>query len=252
MTIHPKTIRPAVTPAEQRFLDLYASAAAQLPGARDGNVRVWREEALDRFAALGMPHRRVEEWKYTDLRTLMPHVHPLAGVLPASGAEFSLEAVIGPALAGVDTYRAVFVDGLFQPGLSNVQDLAGVAFQPLRSALEKGETAAQAMSDVWALERDVIAALAAAFATDGAVLTVAAGTKFDRPVHLIFAGSASHLSATLNVISVGEGAQVSLVETHHGAGDAQAISFSQLRLGAESAVKHVRSNAGGAHLASAS
>ncbi|MGC2603499.1 MAG: hypothetical protein WA384_19430, partial [Rhodomicrobium sp.] len=74
MTIHPTTIRAALTPHEQRFLDLYDSSSDRLPGARRPEVRAWREAALERFAGLGLPHRRVEEWKYTDLRVLMPEV----------------------------------------------------------------------------------------------------------------------------------------------------------------------------------
>src|SRR5271157_4236952 len=38
MTIHQTTIRPAVTPAEQRFLDLYAAVSGKLPGARSKAV----------------------------------------------------------------------------------------------------------------------------------------------------------------------------------------------------------------------
>ena len=94
------------------------SAADRLPGARHARVRAWREAALNLFASLGLPHRRVEEWKYTDLRALMPEVHPLAGILPAVAADISLEATIGKALAHLDAYRAVFVDGLFRPDLS--------------------------------------------------------------------------------------------------------------------------------------
>ena len=37
-----------------------------LPGA--GWVTELRKEAIGAFAALGLPHRRIEEWKYTDLR----------------------------------------------------------------------------------------------------------------------------------------------------------------------------------------
>ena len=71
MTIHQTTIRSAATPAEQRFLDLYLSVSDKLPGARSAAIRAWRDAALDAFIVLGVPHRRIEEWKYTDLRALM-------------------------------------------------------------------------------------------------------------------------------------------------------------------------------------
>src|SRR5271157_4955994 len=115
MTIHQTTIPKAATPAEQRFLDLYASVAERLPGARHHDVREWRKAALDRFVAQGLPHRRIEEWKYTDLRALMPEVHPLAGLVPAVAAGIDVEAAIGKELAHLDAYRFVIVDGVFRP-----------------------------------------------------------------------------------------------------------------------------------------
>src|SRR6185437_11391843 len=50
-------------------------------GARQvaGKVTALRDDAFKRFDARGLPHRRVEEWKYTDLRALMRDAKPLAG-----------------------------------------------------------------------------------------------------------------------------------------------------------------------------
>ena len=36
---------------------------------------------------LGLPHRRIEDWKYTDLRMLMRDVLPLAACSGRRGAE---------------------------------------------------------------------------------------------------------------------------------------------------------------------
>jgi Fe-S cluster assembly protein SufD len=252
MTIHQTTIRPAVTPAEQRYLDLYASAAGRLPGAFLPAVRAWREAALDRFIALGMPHRRVEEWKYTDLRALMPEAHPLAGLSPAPMDDVNLKAMIGARLTRLDAYRAVFVDGTFRPDLSTVQEAEGVIFRSLRAAFENEGSATNALTQFPPVDRDVIAALATAFATDGTILSVPPGTKLEKPIHLIFIASiAPHLDATHNAIGIGAGAEVSLIETHAAVNETQSVAFTRLTIGADAQVKHVRSNAGGKHLASA-
>jgi Fe-S cluster assembly protein SufD len=252
MTIHPTTIRPALTPAEQRYLDLYASVADRLPGARHARIRKAREAALDLFAQLGLPHRRVEEWKYTDLRALMPEVHSLSGLLPAVAADVSVEAAIGKALAHLDAYRAVFVDGLFRPDLSTVQDAPGVTFEPLRAALE--EDSGQAPAHQTEAGRDVIAALATAFATDGAILSVAPKTRLEKPIHLIFIageGSAPKLAVTQSAIVIGDGAEASLIETHAVAGNSQALAFAGLTVGRDARLSHVRVNTGAKQLASA-
>lgn len=252
MTIHPTTIRPALTPAEQRYLDLYASVADRLPGARHANVRKKRETALELFASLGLPHRRVEEWKYTDLRTLMPEVHPLAGLTPTEKADVSLEAAIGKALAQLDAYRAVFVDGLFRPDLSSVHGAAGVTFQQLRAALDAGSCAAFAFQAE--AGRDEIAALTAAFATDGVLLTVAPESRLAKPIHLIFIASegAHKLAVVQNTVEIGEGAEVQLVETHAALGESQALAYTRLMAGRDARLSHVRVNVGAKQLASAS
>jgi Fe-S cluster assembly protein SufD len=249
MTIHQTTIRPAITAAEQRFLDLYARVAGRLPGARSDEVRAWREAALDRFVAQGMPHRRVEEWKYTDLRLLMPEVLPLAGLQPALAADISVEAAIGKQLAHLDAYRFVVIDGLFRPDLSAPGGIAGVSFTSLRESLGGGSADEHAQLSA----RNVIASLADAFATDGIILTIKQNTRLEKPIHLIFitgeAGSPK-LAATQSRIHIEDGANAQLIETHAAAGDSQSFSFTRLFAGKGARVRHIRSNAGGKHLAS--
>jgi Fe-S cluster assembly protein SufD len=244
MTIHPTTIRPAVTPAEQRFLDLYASISEKLPGAGSAAVRTWRDAARDAFILLGVPHRRVEEWKYTDLRALMPEVYPLGG-LDARAPDVSVEAAIGKSLAHLDAYRAVFVGGRFRPDLSTIHDAHGVTFEPLNQALEDDGASAQALAKLALPQRDVIAALSTAFATDGAILAVAPKTRLEKPIHLIFISTDEKpaLYALQHAISIGENADVSIVETH-GTQQSQAISHTRLAIAAGASLKHVRLGSG--------
>ncbi len=241
MTIHQTTIRPAVTPAEQRFLDLYASVSEKLPGARSAAVRAWRDAARDAFMMQGVPHRRVEEWKYTDLRALMPEVHPLGGLDSKAATDVSVEAAIGKSLAHLDAYRAVFVGGCFRADLSTIQDAHGVTFEPLRQILEDDGASAEAIEKLSLRQRDVIAALSTAFATDGAVLAVRPKARLEKPIHLIFISTDDKpaLYALQHAISIGEGAEVSLIETHEAHGS-QALSHTRLAIGAGASVKHVR------------
>ena len=64
------------TAAETALAHEFAQARARLPGA--GAIADQRAAAFDVFAREGLPHRRVEDWKYTDLRALMREAKPLA------------------------------------------------------------------------------------------------------------------------------------------------------------------------------
>ena len=66
------------TRAEQAYLDLFTAAEQALPGAGNPWVADLRAKAIEAYAALGLPHRRVEAWKYTDLRSRLTEALPLA------------------------------------------------------------------------------------------------------------------------------------------------------------------------------
>lgn len=68
-------VLPIKTAAETALATSFAAVKHALPGA--AAVGALREDAFRRFEAEGLPHRRVEEWKYTDLRALMREAKPL-------------------------------------------------------------------------------------------------------------------------------------------------------------------------------
>ena len=90
--------------AEQQLAAEWAAAKGSLPG-----VTPLREAAFERFAASGLPHRRVEEWKYTDLRALMRDAKPLAGPPDAAAKARAKDA--GALLADVECRRIVKTGG---------------------------------------------------------------------------------------------------------------------------------------------
>ena len=55
--------------AERPLAEIFTAARGRLPGT--GAVAQARQAAFDVFARQGLPHRRIEEWKYTDLRALL-------------------------------------------------------------------------------------------------------------------------------------------------------------------------------------
>ncbi len=129
-----------------------------------------------------------------------------------------------------------------------MQEAPGVTFASLRSLLEDGADRAQIHEGLLPIERDIIADLATAFATDGAILSVVPGTRLEKPVHLIFLnpGSSARLAATHNSIRIGEGAGLTLIESHAASAGSQAFSLIRLAIEANASLKHARLNLGGA------
>src|SRR3954454_2082474 len=72
----------AKTETGRAISDIFAIVQDRLPGA--GKVADARRQAFEAFERAGLPHRRIEDWKYTDLRVLMREVLPLAAAPDAA------------------------------------------------------------------------------------------------------------------------------------------------------------------------
>src|SRR5579872_4211337 len=116
------------TAAETALAQAYSAARDRLPG--DDAVAAQREAAFALFAKDGLPHRRIEEWKYTDLRALMREAKPLAS--PPDAKAKAQAKTAGAVPDDVEARKLVFVDGAFVPELSNIVALEpGLSVQPL-------------------------------------------------------------------------------------------------------------------------
>ncbi|MBV9562739.1 MAG: Fe-S cluster assembly protein SufD [Bradyrhizobium sp.] len=199
--------------------NLFAAARDRLPGK--GKVADTRQQAFEAFERAGLPHRRIEEWKYTDLRALMREVKGLAP-RPDTTALARAKAALAR-LAIRDAARLVLVDGIFVPEFSDLAGLeAGVSVQALREVLE--DAGSQAAADLLTVSAtDAMISLNAAMATDGVVVGIADGAALARPLHIVHvatAGSAS--SFTRSQFTVGKGARATLVESFVAADGARA------------------------------
>ena len=233
-------VRPIKTAAEQALAEAFAARKAAL--ARDPLV-AQREAAFRRFAAEGLPHRRVEDWKYTDLRALMREAKPLAGPPDAAGIARAKNA--GRLLRGVDARRIVLVDGVFVPELSDLAALEpGLTIASMAKALASADAEVVARIGTVAPTDDVAAALNTAFMGDGVVLNVADGVTLARPIHLIFAYTASSAAAVFarSLVVIGKGARATLIESHEGPDDLdyQVNNALELSVGDEAKVDHVK------------
>jgi Fe-S cluster assembly protein SufD len=241
------------TKAEQAFPELFEAVAARLPGG--AAVAEARKTAIGAFAGLGLPHRRLEAWKYTDLRSALKEALPpaLGDATPVTRAE--IDAALD-GLARLDAHRVVLVNGACRPELSDAS-AGGFDVRPLASALEVPDGDAVAGEAV-PPGQDAVIALNAAFITDGAVVRVADGARPAKPLLLVFvrAGKSPRLVTVRNRLDIGAGAEAAIVEAHialPGAAAGQGNVLSRVTIGQGASLAHVKltlDGAGSTHLAS--
>lgn len=238
-------IRPVKTAAEIGLADLFAVACKDLPGG--GEIEAIRRDAFDRFAVQGLPHSRVEAWKYTDLRRLVRDAKPLA---PRPDAvAWAAAGQAGAAFAGLDFRRLLIVDGAFVPELSDLADLEpGVRIRATAKLFDADETPVSL--DAGMVGNDPAAALNIAFAADGVIIAVDPDVVVARPIHLAFVTTAAMPSAmfTRSSLELGSGAAITLVETHEGPerSDYQVNTALRMIAGDRSRLDHIKITSEGA------
>jgi Fe-S cluster assembly protein SufD len=228
------------TAAETALAQTFAQARDRLPG--DESIMARRNAAFDVFAKEGLPHRRIEEWKYTDLRALMREAKPLASPPDASAKARAKDA--GRVLGDLDARRLVFVDGAFVPELSDLRDLeSGLVVGSLAQALTDGDSVVAARLGKLAPASDAAVALNTALMGDGAVIRVASGATIERPLHLLFVASDKSAAIfTRSLVTIDHGARVMLIESHEGpaTSDYQVNAALELFAGDGAHVDHVK------------
>jgi Fe-S cluster assembly protein SufD len=165
-----------------------------------------RQAAIARFAALGFPTTRQEEWRYTNLAPLARAAFQRAPIRMVGGGATSPSAApvagaprLGPGAVARWTFDAaatlVFVDGQFAPELSTGVGGAG-GEHPLPPGVEVTSLAAVLARDPslvtpWlgrhtSFQDQPFVALNTAFLHDGAVVVLPRGAVLERPVHLLY------------------------------------------------------------------
>lgn len=201
--------------------------------ARGNNAASWvkqlRAEGRLDFAARGIPNRRNEAWKYSDLARSLNETAPETGPIHTP-----------PVMPGA--YLAAFENGVLDEKHST---FAQTGARSLRSVLaEPVSSAADAIGQVNYPVDHALVSLNTALMEEGLVLRVPKGTVLEAPLHLRFnwQGEAARAPEGRHIrvlIVLEDGAEATLLETHNGAPGFATI-VSEMRLGAHAKLKHVR------------
>jgi Fe-S cluster assembly protein SufD len=207
--------------AREHYFARFAEQETGLAGAHLPWLREARQTALARFAELGLPTPRQEDWKYTSVAPIEKRAFqlqpPMAEELPSAW----LGRLGELRLPGC--YRLVFVNGRHVPALSDVTGLpAGVQVGSLAQALtvapERIEARlAEFLATGGAAATNGFTALNAACWADGAYIDLAPGVTVEPPIQLLFLTTGAELATfPRNLIRAASGAQATVIEHYAG------------------------------------
>ena len=205
--------------SKEHYLSAFTQDYGNGRSASPAWLKALRESAIGSFDRLGFPSRNDEDWKYTSVEPIVSE--------PFERERWSepvdSETILPLSFTDPECNRLVFVNGSFVPELALWRDVtAAVRVQTLADAIKRDEqNLATYLAACARHEREAFFALNTAFMEDGAVIIVPANCRLEAPLHLINVAIAGERRIALyprNLLLVGTGSEVKIVESYLGLG----------------------------------
>ena len=181
----------------------------------DNPVHTVRKNALKRFESEGFPTKKDELWKYTSLKSIIQKDYSLS---VKSNPNVGLKDIEKYSINDIDSYKIVFVDGVFNPFLSNTTH-DGMDICVLSAALSKTKykkTITKYFNKIVPDDQS-LASLNTSYTKEGAYIHIPKSVLPEDPVQILHFSSGKNKPLWLqprNIIIVEENARVEIIERH--------------------------------------
>lgn len=199
---------------KDKLITSFVAFEQGLKGEHEGLHDI-RLEALKTFEDKGFPTKKVEAWKYTSLNSILKNEFR---VLQKEETAIEYKDVKKYFLSDSDTYKLVFINGVFSSHLSSTTH-EGLDVCLMSSALTKPKykMVIDAFYNNTADKTDSMTALNTAFATEGAFINIPKSKVVAKPIEIIYFSTVADKALLVqprNLVVVGENAHVQIVERH--------------------------------------
>ena len=204
-----------------------------------------RKAGLARFAELGFPTLKHEDWRFTNVAPIAKL--PFKPVFETMHEDLSKDSLAQFAFAKLPGTRLVFVNGIYSAELSTVlAQKDGIKVGSLSGALATDAALIEKhLGRYVRTEDNAFAALNNAFFQDGGFVYVPAGQSVDEPVQFLFINTSKEAGATThprNLIIAERGAKLTVIESYVSLASAPTFTnaVTEFALGDNSVVEHCK------------
>lgn len=199
---------------KDKLITSFVAFEQGLKGEHEGLHDI-RLEALKTFEDKGFPTKKVEAWKYTSLNSILKNEFR---VLQKEETAIEYKEVKKYFLSDSDTYKLVFINGVFSSHLSSTtHDGLDVCLMSSALTKPKYKMVIDAFYNNTADKTDSMTALNTAFANEGAFINIPKSKVVAKPIEIIYLSTVADKALLVqprNLVVVGENAHVQIVERH--------------------------------------
>lgn len=174
-----------------------------------------RTSAIKNFEKKGFPIKKEEAWKYTSLNSVLKNDF---SVFPKNENNIEFADVKKYFIHEIDTYKVVFIDGVFSSFLSSTTH-DGIDVCLMSSALNKPKykmVIDNYFNKIANLDES-LTSLNTAFANEGAYINIPKSKVVDKPIEIMYFSTGSEAALLVqprNLVIVGENSHVHIIERH--------------------------------------
>ena len=228
----------------EQYRSEFENRRRRRPGAESAALTQARDEALNRFLALGFPSTRDEEWRFTSVAPIAEQSFALAE--PPARVESPVMAPFS--FGGRFAARLVFVNGHYAAALSSTDGLpAGVRVGSLTASAASTDGIDPHLARVAPFERRAFVALNTALFEDGAYVQIPAHVVVEDPILVTFVSMGERtdrppMSHPRVLAVLGDDSQATVVETYAGPDGARYFTnvVTELVLGDNAVLDHYK------------
>jgi Fe-S cluster assembly protein SufD len=181
----------------------------------DTDLHKLRTAALKKFETKGFPTKKEEAWKYTSLNSILKNDF---SVFPKHENSIEFSEVKKYFLHEIDTYKVVFIDGVFNSFLSSTtHDGLDICLMSSAFTKLKYKAVMDAYFNKIANKDESLTSLNTAFANEGAYINVPKNKVVEKPIEIMYFSTGSEAALLVqprNLILVQENAHVQIIERH--------------------------------------
>lgn len=174
-----------------------------------------RSNAIKNFEEKGFPTKKEEAWKYTSLNAILKNDF---SVFPKKDNAIEFKDVKKYFLHEIDTYKVVFIDGIFSSFLSSTtHDGLDVCLMSSALTKPKYKMLIDSYFNQIASKEESLTSLNTAFSLEGAYINIPKSKVVEKPIEIIYFSTGTEAALMVqprNLVIVGENAHVQIVERH--------------------------------------
>lgn len=193
------------------YIDNFRKFENKLNGESKTKFHELRKSALTQFERMNFPTLKDEEWKYTNIAPILKHEF----IPSANIDEDQVTDVSSHFISEVDSYKLVFINGIYKENLSDLTGLQdGVVVENLKSVINSDSSLLESEIKEHIIFNNSFDALNVSYASDGFIIRVADNVILKKPIQVLFLNGNDRekvLASPLNFVLAGKNSQVSII-----------------------------------------